>query len=111
MKLATLKEGGRDGTLIVVSRDMTRAVEAKDIAASLQAALDDWDQTAPRLNTLYDELNADQVEDAFDLDMNDLAAPCPAATSSSTARPTCRMSSACARPAAPRCRRASSPTR
>jgi fumarylacetoacetate (FAA) hydrolase len=77
MKLATLKEGGRDGTLIVVSRDMTRAVEAKDIAASLQAALDDWDQTAPRLNTLYDELNADQVEDAFDLDMNDLAAPLP----------------------------------
>ena len=77
MKLATLKEGGRDGTLIVVSRDMTRAVEAKDIAASLQAALDDWDQTAPRLNTLYDELNADQVEDAFDLDINDLAAPLP----------------------------------
>jgi len=77
MKLATLKEGGRDGTLIVVNRDMSRAVEAKDIAASLQAALDDWDHTAPRLNSLYDELNADQVEDAFDLDLQALAAPLP----------------------------------
>jgi fumarylacetoacetate (FAA) hydrolase len=77
MKLATLKSGGRDGTLIVVSRDMTRAVEAKDIAGSLQAALDDWGQTAPRLNTLYDELNAGQVEDAFDLNVDDLAAPLP----------------------------------
>ncbi len=77
MKLATLKEGGRDGTLIVVNRDMTRAVEAKDIAASLQAALDDWDHTAPRLNALYDELNAGQVEDAFDLDLQALAAPLP----------------------------------
>ena len=77
MKLATLKEGGRDGTLIVVNRDMTQAVEAKDIAVSLQAALDDWGQTAPRLNVLYDKLNAGQVEDAFDLDFAALAAPLP----------------------------------
>ena len=77
MKLATLKEGGRDGTLIVVNRDMTRAIEAKDIAASLQAALDDWAQTAPRLNALYDDLNAGRVEDAFDLDLKALAAPLP----------------------------------
>ncbi len=77
MKLATLKQGGRDGTLIVVSRDLTRAVRASGIAVSLQAALDDWNNLAPRLNTLYDELNAGTAEDAFDLDLAALAAPLP----------------------------------
>ncbi len=48
MKLASLK-GGRDGRLAVVSHDLTRAVLARDIAPTLQAALDDWDETAPRL--------------------------------------------------------------
>ena len=42
MKLGSLKEGGRDGTLIVVSRDLTKAVKASAIAPTLQAALDDW---------------------------------------------------------------------
>lgn len=77
MKLATLKQGGRDGTLIVVSRDLSRAVEARDIAPHLQAALDDWDQTAPRLNSLYDELNAGRAEGSFELDLGSLAAPLP----------------------------------
>jgi fumarylacetoacetate (FAA) hydrolase len=57
MKLGSLKEGGRDGSLIVVSRDLTRAVRAKGIASTLQAALDDWSSSAPRLNALYVELN------------------------------------------------------
>jgi len=56
MKLATLKEGGRDGTLIVVSRDLAHGVRATDIAPTLQAALDDWQNTAPRLHALYDAL-------------------------------------------------------
>jgi fumarylacetoacetate (FAA) hydrolase len=77
MKLATLKQGNRDGTLIVVSRDLGRAVVAADIAPSLQAALDDWDRCAPRLNTLYEELNAGTAEDIFDLDLATLAAPLP----------------------------------
>ena len=42
MKLASLKEGGRDGTLIVVNRELTRAVRASSIAPTLQKALDDW---------------------------------------------------------------------
>ena len=50
MKLGSLKEGGRDGTLIVVSRDLTRAVRATGIAPTLQRALGDWSNTAPRLN-------------------------------------------------------------
>jgi fumarylacetoacetate (FAA) hydrolase len=48
MKLASLK-GGRDGRLVVISRDMTRALPVPDIAPTLQAALDDWAVVAPRL--------------------------------------------------------------
>jgi fumarylacetoacetate (FAA) hydrolase len=77
MKLATLKEGGRDGTLIVVSRDLTRAVHATGIAPTLQAALDDWDSTAPRLAALFDDLMDGKAEGSFDLDVNALAAPLP----------------------------------
>ncbi|MFK2901065.1 fumarylacetoacetate hydrolase family protein [Dyella jejuensis] len=79
MKLGSLKEGGRDGTLIVVSRDLKRAVKATGIAATLQAALDDWSNVAPRLNALSGELNANKAENAFALDMAALAAPLPRA--------------------------------
>lgn len=79
MKLGSLKEGGRDGSLIVVSRDLTRAVRAKGIASTLQAALDDWSSSAPRLNALYAELNDGKAADAFELDMAALAAPLPRA--------------------------------
>ena len=50
MKLGSLKEGGRDGTLIVVSRDLTRAVRATGIAPTLQRAQAAWSNTAPGLN-------------------------------------------------------------
>jgi fumarylacetoacetate (FAA) hydrolase len=79
MKLGSLKEGGRDGTLIVVSRDLRQAIKATGIAATLQAALDDWSNTAPRLNALSDELNAGKLANAFALDMATLAAPLPRA--------------------------------
>ncbi|UHQ22705.1 fumarylacetoacetate hydrolase family protein [Lysobacter sp. 5GHs7-4] len=79
MKLGSLKEGGRDGTLIVVSRDLTRAVRASGIADTLQRALEDWSNTAPRLNALSDALNSGQAEGAFDLDPAALAAPLPRA--------------------------------
>ncbi|TAN03716.1 MAG: FAA hydrolase family protein [Rhodanobacteraceae bacterium] len=82
MKLATLKEGGRDGTLIVVSRDLAHGVRAAGIAPTLQAALDDWHRTAPRLHALYDALCLHRhkaVENAFELDFRALAAPLPRA--------------------------------
>ena len=68
MKLATLKQGGRDGTLVVVSRDLTRCVTVPDVARTLQAVLDDWDNLAPRLQAVSDALNAGPVanEQAFD---------------------------------------------
>ncbi|WP_454259852.1 fumarylacetoacetate hydrolase family protein [Pseudoxanthomonas mexicana] len=79
MKLGSLKEGGRDGTLIVVSRDLTRAVRATGIAPTLQRALEDWSNTAPRLNALYEALNAGDADGAFDMDTQAMAAPLPRA--------------------------------
>ncbi|MCJ9429064.1 fumarylacetoacetate hydrolase family protein [Kordiimonas marina] len=66
MKLASLKHG-RDGKLVVVSRDLKRMTGADDIAPTLQAALDDWDAVLPRLRALYESLNSGAIEgDAFD---------------------------------------------
>jgi len=84
MKLGSLKEGGRDGTLIVVSRDLSKAVKASGIAATLQRALEEWQTTAPRLNALYEVLNASTAETVngepvFALDFTALAAPLPRA--------------------------------
>ena len=61
MKLASLKHG-RDGKLVVVSRDLKRMTAAIDIAPTLQAALDDWDALLPRLRGLYETLNSGAVE-------------------------------------------------
>ena len=84
MKLASLKQGGRDGTLIVVSKDLSRAVTVPGIAPTLQKALEDWHAAAPRLNRVYEALNHGNVEtidaeDVFALDMAALAAPLPRA--------------------------------
>lgn len=79
MKLGSLKEGGRDGTLVVVSRDLKRAARASGIADTLQQALEDWTNTAPRLNALSEALNSGNAEGAFDLDVAKLAAPMPRA--------------------------------
>ena len=79
MKLGSLKEGGRDGTLIVVSRDLSKAVRATGIAPTLQRALEDWSNTAPRLNALYEALNAGDADGAFDMDAQAMAAPLPRA--------------------------------
>ncbi len=79
MKLASLKTGGRDGSLIVVNRGLDQFVPVADIAASLQAAMDDWQNIAPRLNARYAELNQGLCEGAQPLDINQLAAPLPRA--------------------------------
>jgi fumarylacetoacetate (FAA) hydrolase len=79
MKLATLKAGGRDGKLIVVSRDLTRAVAASDVAGTLQVALDDWAAKAPKLQQIAALLNAGRAADAFPFDPNRCHAPLPRA--------------------------------
>jgi fumarylacetoacetate (FAA) hydrolase len=68
MKLATLKEGGRDGTLVVVSWDLARCVPVPGIAPTLQAALDRWAETEPRLREVFHALDQGRAEGvrAFD---------------------------------------------
>jgi fumarylacetoacetate (FAA) hydrolase len=78
MKLASLK-GGRDGRLIVASRDLTRAVAAAGVAPTLQSALDHWADVAPRLGALAATLEAGSAPGAFALDPAELAAPLPRA--------------------------------
>ena len=79
MKLATLKDGTRDGTLIVVSRDLKHALKADDIAPTLQAALDDWDYISPQLTDRYDALNRTPGNRAFEFDPKQCASPLPRA--------------------------------
>jgi fumarylacetoacetate (FAA) hydrolase len=78
MKLASQRYG-RDGLLVVVSRDLETAVVVSDIAPTMQAALDDWDTLEPRLQEIYSALNVGSAEAAFELDTNTLAAPLPRA--------------------------------
>ena len=77
MKLASLKLG-RDGLLIVVSRDLKKAAAASHIAPTLQAALDDWDTIAPELEKLYADVNAGKG-DLFDFKEEACASPLPRA--------------------------------
>lgn len=78
MRLATLRDGSRDGRLLVVSRDGLRAIDASAAATSLRAALDDWDRTLPSLEQLARELDKNTPA-AFELDVSRLAAPLPRA--------------------------------
>jgi len=61
MKLATLKNGSRDGRLVVVSKDLTRCTSAERITPTLQAALDDWKSAAPKLEQLAVDLELDAL--------------------------------------------------
>ncbi len=79
MKLATLKDGTRDGSLIVVARDLTQAVKTSGIALTLQDALERWGTIAPELQQLYDRLNAGEATGAFAFDPKATAAPLPRA--------------------------------
>ena len=79
MKLATLKDGTRDGRLAVVSRDLTRALDASGVVRTLQAAIEDWDRAAPRLSDLYAELNAGAARHAVPFDPAQCHAPLPRA--------------------------------
>jgi fumarylacetoacetate (FAA) hydrolase len=78
MTLATLRDGTRDGRLIVVRRDGTRYAHASSIAPTMQHALDDWDALEPRLRELADRLESDAVE-SHPVDPTELRAPLPRA--------------------------------
>ena len=79
MKVASLKSGSRDGTLVVVKHDLSMAVTVPAIAATLIAALEDWGRTQPLLLEVARRLDADEEPAAFPLDIGDLASPLPRA--------------------------------
>jgi fumarylacetoacetate (FAA) hydrolase len=79
MKLATLKDGSRDGQLIVVSRDLTQAHFAAGIATRLQHVLDDWNFISPQLEDLYASLNGGKARHAFAFEPQRCMAPLPRA--------------------------------
>src|SRR5690349_6453958 len=79
MKLASLKSSSRDGELIVVSRDLKRAVTASHIVSSLREALENWDSLFSKLKDLSDQVNEGKAKNAFSLDTKKLAAPLPRA--------------------------------
>ena len=79
MKLATRKNGTRDGELLVVSRDNQRALVVGSLAPTLQALMDDWAAKAPGVQALADALEAGERDDAFDVDCSTLHSPLPRA--------------------------------
>ncbi len=78
MKLASLKHG-RDGMLVVVSRDLSRHVAVPHIAHTFQAVMDDWHHTAPRLMRVFDMLNEGAVAGEKPFDARECMAPLPRA--------------------------------
>ena len=79
MKLATRNNNTRDGELLVVSQDNTRAVLATAVAPHLQAVMDNWSALAPKLEELYTRLNQGECNDSFNLRIEDLHSPLPRA--------------------------------
>ncbi|HRH90024.1 MAG TPA: fumarylacetoacetate hydrolase family protein [Rubrivivax sp.] len=79
MKLATYKDGSRDGQLLVVSRDLHSAHYATGIATRLQQLLDDWNFLSPQLEDLYQTLNQGKARHAFAFEPAHCMAPLPRA--------------------------------
>ncbi|NLQ18282.1 fumarylacetoacetate hydrolase [Marinomonas sp. M1K-6] len=77
MKFATLPNGSLDGRLVVVSKDLTKAVDATLIAPNLLSAVQNWQEKSADLQALYDLLNAGKVDFAFDFDPSACLAPLP----------------------------------
>ena len=102
MKLATLNDGSRDGSLVVVSRDLSRCIAATDIAPTLQAALDAWDACGPRLAALFDDLQEGRI-DGDHFDQNRAHSPLPRAYQWADDQPMSITWPWCDRHAGPKC--------
>ncbi len=79
MKLATLKNNTRDGQLVVVSRDLSRAIAVPDIADTLQQVMDSWNTLAPQLQEISNALNAGILSGEFHFDETRCESPLPRA--------------------------------
>lgn len=79
MKLATLKNGMRDGELVVVSRDLSRCVPVPDLVTTLQGAMDRWESMEAPLRAVYRDMNAGARRDARPFDQTQAMSPLPRA--------------------------------
>jgi len=79
MKLASINNGTRDGQLVVVSKDLTKAVVVSEIATTMQAALDQWATKEALLKEVYDNLNAEKLSNTIDFTTAKVMAPIPRA--------------------------------
>jgi fumarylacetoacetate (FAA) hydrolase len=79
MKLATLKNNTRDGQLVVVNRSLNKAVVVTEIAKTLQAAIDDWDNISSKLEEVYKLLNSGEVTNTIDFVQEHCESPLPRA--------------------------------
>ena len=79
MKLASIKNNTRDGQLVVVNKQLTKAVSVPEIAGTLQLAMDNWAESSVQLEKVYKNLENGTVENAFDFDVNQAMAPLPRA--------------------------------
>ncbi|MDM1408971.1 fumarylacetoacetate hydrolase family protein [Myroides sp. DF42-4-2] len=79
MKLASINNGTRDGQLVVVTRDLTKAVAVSDIATTMQEALDQWETKEALLKDVYENLNAGKLSNTIDFTTAKVMAPIPRA--------------------------------
>ncbi len=79
MKLATLKNNTRDGQLVVVNRALSKAVIVSDLAATLQEAIDNWDDISPKLTEVYTRLNRGEIDNVIDFVQENCESPLPRA--------------------------------
>jgi fumarylacetoacetate (FAA) hydrolase len=79
MKLATLKNNTRDGQLVVVNKTLSEAVIVSDIAPTLQAAIDNWNEISPKLDAIYQSLNAGLIANTMVFEQAQCESPLPRA--------------------------------
>ena len=79
MKLASIDNQTRDGQLVVVNRDLTKAISVPEIATTMQSAIDNWNENESKLKAVYEKLNANELDAAFDFNSVRVLAPLPRA--------------------------------
>ncbi len=79
MKLASIDNQTRDGQLVVVSKDLTKAVKVPEIAHTMQMAMDGWHEVKDQLNHIYQQLNSGEMDDVIDFSSVRVMAPIPRA--------------------------------
>lgn len=79
MKLASIDNMTRDGQLVVVNKELTKAVKVSEIAETMQFAIDNWKETEAKLQSVYKDLNSDKLPNAFSFSSIRVLAPIPRA--------------------------------